>query len=291
MATGGSKANECACSICLEEFNDQRFLSCFHTFCRPCIQNYMDTKSENGRVICPLCQTESQVPETGAAGLQHNMYLDTGRPRDEFPAKCEVCDAHPAKIRCQECEQCYCTSCAESHRKIKAYREHHLADMTDTNALEKTPRIEYYSRHPKEPFRYFCMECQACICLDCYHTKHNKHSCEDIHDASETLRQDMLKTLSSTGCDSYLPCVAGQVSALLAYSAELENKMTDLEKQVTCRTEELHRGVDELQNKQTTAIRETFGAEIEDVGARVEMVREARMYMIRSKNIYKLKKI
>ena len=43
------------CSICLEIFDDPRTLPCQHSFCKKCLENFVDGKRED-ELNCPVCR-------------------------------------------------------------------------------------------------------------------------------------------------------------------------------------------------------------------------------------------
>ncbi len=43
------------CSICLETFEEPRTLLCLHSFCRKCLENFVDGKRDD-ELNCPVCR-------------------------------------------------------------------------------------------------------------------------------------------------------------------------------------------------------------------------------------------
>lgn len=45
------------CSICLEELNELKELTCAYSFCKICLQN-LSSASATSELVCPLCRTK-----------------------------------------------------------------------------------------------------------------------------------------------------------------------------------------------------------------------------------------
>ena len=52
------------CSICLETFDDPRTLLCLHSFCKKCLENFVDGKRED-ELNCPVCRCKFTLNEEG----------------------------------------------------------------------------------------------------------------------------------------------------------------------------------------------------------------------------------
>lgn len=61
------------CAVCLDAFEDPRFLHCCHTFCLRCIEPLVGF----GGITCPLCrQTTTLARLGGASNLTKNFYVE-----------------------------------------------------------------------------------------------------------------------------------------------------------------------------------------------------------------------
>ena len=70
------------CSVCLETLNDPRTLSCFHSFCRCCLENFVQRcrkRNENPQLNifeCPVCRSQFTVnPQKGVQGIRTNHFV------------------------------------------------------------------------------------------------------------------------------------------------------------------------------------------------------------------------
>ena len=50
------------CSICLETFDDPRTLPCLHSFCKKCLENFVDGKRDD-ELNCPVCRGKFTLNE------------------------------------------------------------------------------------------------------------------------------------------------------------------------------------------------------------------------------------
>ncbi|KAK7103403.1 hypothetical protein V1264_018308 [Littorina saxatilis] len=146
MATGGYDSvvdSRVTCSVCLEPFKGRhpKLLSCFHTFCSPCLTQLTERQvsrtlkspklsEDDGNkshkatpvsIICPTCRTPTPLPPGGVSRLQGNFYLDHDEKQAIKPQRymCDLCEeGHEAKHTCAECLTYFCSRCQRTHDKI-----------------------------------------------------------------------------------------------------------------------------------------------------------------------------
>ncbi|XP_070179550.1 girdin-like [Littorina saxatilis] len=144
MATGGYDSvvdSRVTCSVCLEPFKGRhpKLLSCFHTFCSPCLTQLTDRQvsqtlkspnlsEEDGKksqkatpvsIICPTCRTPTPLPPGGVSRLQGNVNLYHDEKRAIQSQQCDLCEeGHDAKHTCAECLTYFCSRCQRTHDKI-----------------------------------------------------------------------------------------------------------------------------------------------------------------------------
>ena len=68
-----SVVNYTECAVCMERMTNPKFLPCFHTFCRHCIDNLCDSY-QHRLVPCPLCRKEFNAANGGE--LSTNFYVE-----------------------------------------------------------------------------------------------------------------------------------------------------------------------------------------------------------------------
>ena len=112
------------CPICFGEFIDPIIIQCHHTFCRPCLDQWIRYNEDGRRTFkCPSCKDINRIPANGVCGFQTSFYAvqirDYLQPRKTYP----MCKRHPAedlRFHCQNCELAICRDCKtlfhEGHR-------------------------------------------------------------------------------------------------------------------------------------------------------------------------------
>lgn len=64
------------CAICLERFEDPKFLSCLHTFCSQCIHKICNQEPTD-YIVCPTCREHTPIPEAGIDHLKSNFFANS----------------------------------------------------------------------------------------------------------------------------------------------------------------------------------------------------------------------
>ena len=64
------------CPICLEKFNDPKFLSCLHTFCSQCLHQICNQEPMDD-ITCPTCREPTSIPERGINQLRSNFFANS----------------------------------------------------------------------------------------------------------------------------------------------------------------------------------------------------------------------
>ena len=138
------------CHLCYELFDDQqrlpKCLPCGHTLCCQCLDRYIKkTLQEN--YLCPMCQAEFEVPESGAKDFPNNISLKSlldilpGDDRNnniEDAAK-PVCEQHGCKecsFVCSKCRIGLCNSCITTCKDGPHYDHMEVVDEIDIALAE-----------------------------------------------------------------------------------------------------------------------------------------------------------
>ena len=136
-------ADKFRCSLCLDQFIDPRILSCFHTFCRDCLKEYVRKTTSwvllsKQEFECPLCRTRNTLPSTGVEGIQKNFYLDepTKKVPEPNPHMCSKHRKEDLRFFCLDCRERICRDC-----KIVSH-EGHATDMVDNVVAEMKVTLE-----------------------------------------------------------------------------------------------------------------------------------------------------
>ncbi|CAB3987392.1 partial [Paramuricea clavata] len=178
------------CSICTETLTQPRTLSCFHSFCKHCLGNFVaahrkkaaKAKAKAPEVFeCPVCRTEFHVKEGESVDKMpsnhfiNNMLELLTLQQQAEDVKCQSCRAkNPAMSRCISCENYLCEKCMEVHKTWLPF-EHHivltleeLAKPENRAKARAKPRCE---KHDKV-LKFYCETCKALVCRYCVDVSH-----------------------------------------------------------------------------------------------------------------------
>uniref|UniRef100_UPI00358E138A E3 ubiquitin-protein ligase Midline-1-like n=1 Tax=Myxine glutinosa TaxID=7769 RepID=UPI00358E138A len=185
--------NELTCAVCLQLFEEPITLTCGHSFCCSCFENYWESKEEDADCVCPNChevlpqkpnlkknvilsglveqmkkrdvegsqKVESQAESKDGEGDEVN---ESGSVKvGGCESHCEVCNEEAA-MRCVPCE----ILCCERHVKPHKQKGHRLVepgvDVEEPRCTEHGTSIHFY-----------CKDDDTLVCLMCTVEKHKDH--------------------------------------------------------------------------------------------------------------------
>ncbi|XP_028411742.1 E3 ubiquitin-protein ligase TRIM33-like, partial [Dendronephthya gigantea] len=180
------------CSVCMKILNQPRTLSCYHSFCKHCLESCIDSQRkravEAGSEVrdvfeCPVCCTEFSVKgeSIGEKLLQNhfvnNLLESLILQQQARHMKCQSCKANaPAASRCTTCETYLCVKCLEAHNNWPAFENHivltleELARPENRGKVKGKPRCE---KHDKV-LKFYCETCKALVCRYCVDLSHTR---------------------------------------------------------------------------------------------------------------------
>jgi hypothetical protein len=191
------------CSVCSDTLTDPRILPCVHTYCLKCIRGFSSEKQAGDRVTCPICRNEFVVPGNGVEGLPRNFFIeqlkDVADPSKKYCEECSDDLSDPASRKeaamyCVDCQQRFCESCAEVHRKAKISRGHKLVDSCDNENIRAAVRevkTILCEKHSTETVKMYCLDCKEAICMMCFAESHKLHECSDVNKVVDEFRKQM----------------------------------------------------------------------------------------------------
>ena len=156
------------CPICQDEFNDPVIIDCHHSFCRTCIETWINrTKStQHGpeglafyhqrQFNCPSCKTKNKIPFDGVAGFAKSFYIE------------QIKDT-----------------------KAKSHSSYPMC-----------------AKHTTEDLRFYCIECETTMCRDCKVLKHEGHTAECVTDVANDMRAKLKENIIRTEADLRKLCQA-----------------------------------------------------------------------------------
>ncbi|XP_013420349.1 tripartite motif-containing protein 2-like [Lingula anatina] len=197
------------CSICLEKFKVPKALSCSHTFCQHCLQDYLDRNFQGQPCFpCPICRRQCDLPGGGVSRLQTNHLVVSIShtlaqvEKAKTVKKCEVCclknvlNPPTATKRCLNCEENMCGDCSSDHVLHKLNRDHKLFPVdqlgSDEYVAELRARQNVLCDHNNEdPVEIFCPVCKKYICPTCSFLEHQGHNCLRINAAADKRKEKL----------------------------------------------------------------------------------------------------
>ena len=190
---------EVSCSVCSDLFTDPKHLSCLHSFCFKCLQQWYETCGGGEAIKCPKCQTFSRVPANGELkDLPTSFYLNglidvlAIKECKKTQVKCGNCDKKRSEVSyCFQCCVFYCDQCVAAHNILRRNREHRvlaIKDFQDKDFEDVLNRPVFCSRqdHQEEELKYYCKECDTTLCQTCVTLEHGGHALKLIKEEAES---------------------------------------------------------------------------------------------------------
>jgi tripartite motif-containing protein 2/3 len=178
------------CSICHETYTIPKVLTCFHTFCQPCLEK---TQEMADKITCPECHQDTYLGGQGLTGLLPDYavsnLLETNA-LDTSALHCTGCKSKDtnAVARCFDCANFLCANCVMAHQFMHCFEGHRVASLSELqgNKEDKTEKSIYCPRHKTDVLKFFCKTCQQPICKECTVFDHGRgHDCQFIMDIGE----------------------------------------------------------------------------------------------------------
>ena len=195
---------EVSCSVCSDIFTDPKHLSCLHSFCLKCLQQWYETCGGGEAIKCPKCQTFSRVPAGGELkDLPTSFYLNglidvlAIKECKKTQVKCGNCDKKRSEVSyCFQCCIFYCDQCVAAHNILRRNREHRvlaIKDFQDKDYEDVLKRPVFCSRqdHQEEELKYYCKECETTLCQTCFALDHGGHALKLIKEEAETQKLEI----------------------------------------------------------------------------------------------------
>ncbi|XP_076839686.1 E3 ubiquitin-protein ligase TRIM35-like isoform X2 [Brachyhypopomus gauderio] len=172
-----------SCPVCCDIFRDPVLLSCSHSVCKTCLQQFWEKK---GSQECPVCRRRSSRDDPPCNLVLKNLcesFLESRSQRAS--AGSEICSLHNEKLKlfCLEDQQPVCVVCQTS----KKHKNHECCPVDEAVCDFKTKlktSLESLQQHLKvlEEDKQACEETAAHIKYQSQHTERQiKEEFEKIH--------------------------------------------------------------------------------------------------------------
>lgn len=192
--------NLLTCSICLETYKIPKYLTCLHTFCKVCIQTYIQSSVDKENIIsfkCPVCRTLVSVGERSnlecwANELPTNHLISSMIDQQAIQKQEQVCNAcelsnvkQKAVSWCTVCQEALCSVCENCHRKFKVSANHKIVTVQEVQRGITTSfsGLITCDVHSNKFVEIFCLDHGKHCCTVCASVKHCK--CKNVVELGE----------------------------------------------------------------------------------------------------------
>ena len=224
-------------------FTDPKQLPCLHSFCLHCLNGIQRTSGVHGKITCPECRRQFQIPGSGnpselPTNFRINSLLDVLAIKECSTAnvKCGNCDKRSAQtLYCFQCCSFWCEECILAHNVIRTNKEHKtlaLKDFQDQDieAVLRRPAFCQKELHEKEELKFFCKNCEVSICNTCAMTLHEGHGkmlLQEAANARKTRIHSLIKSLKDNLLEKQ-----EEVEQFNQKSMEVQAQVADVKSQV-----------------------------------------------------------
>lgn len=180
------------CPVCNDAFTTPKSLSCFHTFCLPCLEKIQDHPE---KITCTVCLQETTLTSQGILGL-YTDYSVNVIEKNTTP-RCTGCKNKKtdAVARCIECNNFLCASCVMAHQFMHCFEGHRVTTLDIKEEPVKNglngflDKPTYCPRHKTEIVKFLCTTCNTLICQECTLIDHplGLHETERLSDIGPKL--------------------------------------------------------------------------------------------------------
>ncbi|XP_078584584.1 E3 ubiquitin-protein ligase TRIM56-like [Branchiostoma floridae x Branchiostoma japonicum] len=201
------------CQICLQPYRRPKVLSCLHSFCQQCLEEFLKRQKVKTELDCPTCRSKTLLPGGGVAELKDNFFVESLKDTVGVHKKltdeaegllCGSCETKTgAESFCMECGDFLCDECAAIHRRMKVTRGHKIVGVEQLKADFDNVRIKPRPLppckiHSQETLKLFCIDCSEAICQICTVLSHKDHKYEYFTDTAAKEKEDILALLEKT---------------------------------------------------------------------------------------------
>ena len=242
--------DEVSCSVCMCTFTDPKQLPCLHSFCLNCLNGIQRTSGVHGKITCPECRRQFQIPGSGnpselPTNFRINSLLDVLAIKECSTAnvKCGNCDKRSAQtLYCFQCCSFWCEECILGHNIIRTNKEHKtlaLKDFQDQDleAVLQRPAFCQKKHHEKEELKFFCKSCKVAICNTCAVTLHEGHGKMPLQEAADACKIQINSMISSL--KDKMVEKRKEVEQLNQKSMEVQAQVADVKSQVQTNVDQM----------------------------------------------------
>ncbi|XP_062583485.1 transcription intermediary factor 1-alpha-like [Saccostrea cucullata] len=270
MATSIDTATVFDCPICLEKLSTPKYLPCLHTFCKLCIQTFIEKFKNTSSFPCPVCRLEVSTPDANISSeewanklpLNHlllSLQDVSERSNNSQDVLCEPCkranETKNAKFYCRDCMDSLCENCfTYHHRRIRRYESHTVVDISKCSQEILSGQLldieEPCTIHKNKVLEVYCFDHEVLCCSVCFATLHRK--CDEVKSLEE-VAEGMGETIDSVNIISTLASIKAKTDIEISQTKnnfkQLEDKQAEIVELVVTHVEEAKTKLEMLKNK------------------------------------------
>uniref|UniRef100_A0A8C2CSR1 Uncharacterized protein n=1 Tax=Cyprinus carpio TaxID=7962 RepID=A0A8C2CSR1_CYPCA len=143
-------AHDFSCPVCCEIFKDPVLLSCSHSFCKECLQQFWRIKETQE---CPVCRRRSSRDDPPCNRVLKNLCESLLKERKEKGSSEseELCSLHSEKLKlfCLEDKQPVCLVCFTSQQHDN-HKVRPITDHTEHQIKQQFEKLHQFLRDEEE---------------------------------------------------------------------------------------------------------------------------------------------
>ena len=132
MASKSFSEEDFSCPVCYNIYKDPVLLTCTHSICNTCLQQFWETK---GSRECPICRTSCSKEKYPLNLKLKNLCETFQQERIQGEAFCSL-HRSELKLFCEDDKQLVCLVCRDS----KLHKNHNFSPISEA-ALERKVRL------------------------------------------------------------------------------------------------------------------------------------------------------
>uniref|UniRef100_A0A8C5M416 Uncharacterized protein n=1 Tax=Leptobrachium leishanense TaxID=445787 RepID=A0A8C5M416_9ANUR len=260
---------ELNCAVCLNIYKDPVTLTCGHSFCQLCIENFLDTQQRCGAYSCPNCRAEfSERPVLQRSTALCNIAECVHATSPDVGVLCSYCvnQSIPAVKTCLMCEAALC----ETHLQVHCKSAEHILKEPTTYQGNRKCTVH------REVLKYICSHDRTFVCVSCCLAgDHRGHYVELLESASEKTKEKMknvLKKLSANRSET-----EEDILNLQNHGKELLEQAASVGKRVTTLFRDIHVQLDTLEKRlhsELSSQEKRFSRRVSDQILKLEVKKE-----------------
>ncbi|XP_071144252.1 probable E3 ubiquitin-protein ligase MID2 [Mytilus edulis] len=276
------------CTICLETFKVPKYLPCLHTFCETCINTYIVSSVEKGKITegftCPVCRKivsggdKFEKPELWAPSLPTNHFVTSMLDKRAIKKAEKMCDScqfndesKKAKSWCPICEEAFCDQCEKYHKTFKMLSRHKLFSIQEMQSCDthfEVCEVQSCEEHPGKIIEFYCLDHSQPCCTSCATLSHRK--CEtvtSIQKAASGIKQSTKASGLSQKLREHVIQLGEIIDDRNKTLADVENSTGEIKTRVADIKNEISKHIDQIEEillTELTTTQKQVGIELKD---------------------------